>query len=751
MSKYKSGETGDFDDYFINDLNFLDDYIKPNSLWLWGANSYGQLGTSNYTHRSSPIQVTNSGIWNSADIRGDNTAAIKNDGTLWLWGANTYGQLGISTTLNKLIPTQNIIAGTDWNQVSVGWKFTCAIKTDGTLWTCGDNSLQQLGRKLDAKIPYMAFDLSQGIWNQTGIVTEVCYNDHLGAIDTSGKLWLWGANTYGQLGDGTRTIRSSTVQIGAGTDWKQVAFGRYHTAAIKTDGTLWTWGYNAYGQLGLSNLTNRSSPVQVGTGTDWKQVSCGEIHTAAVKTGGTLWTWGGASFGALGNSTTTPNRQSPVQTIVTGTTWSQVSCGSGFTIAVKTDGTLWLWGANSYGQLGRSDRIHRSTPIQTLLGGTNWAQVSCASTYFSAVRTDNKIYSCGNNNYGQLGDTTTTNKSVMTQEISGGTNWSKVICGGNCTGAITTTNQLYMWGDNSTFQCGSSDRIPTLRRSPITTAMSTSDWYHIYFSYTSTVGIKTDGTLWTWGNWPTDSDLIIQSDINANSLYFIQTNYNTPSWREIDSGCDFSLGIKTDGTLWGWGSNQNGQLGTSSIYITNSPVQTLAQGSNWKQVNCGYNFSTAIKTDGTLWTWGNNTLGQLGLSNLTNRSSPVQVGTGTDWKQVSTGYIFTVALKTDGTLWSWGGNSYGQLGNGTFTHRSSPVQIGISTDWKQIACGYDYVLAIKTDTTVFAWGANQFGQLGNSSIVNISTPINISGIIGNNWKKIATGVYTSLGIKYESE
>jgi alpha-tubulin suppressor-like RCC1 family protein len=382
-------------------------------------------------------------------------------------------------------------------------------------------------------------------------------------------LFLWGQNNVGQLGDNSRTNRSSPVQtVSSGTNWKLVAGGSDHTAAIKTDGTLWLWGRNGYGQLGDNTTANKSSPVQtVSGGTNWKLVEAAAYHTAAIKTDGTLWLWGRNVYGQLGDNTDA-NKSSPVQTVSSGTNWKQVAGGQEHIAAIKTDGTLWLWGNNGY------------API--LIGG-------------------------------QLGDNTDVNKSSPVQTISGGTNWKQVACGA----------------------------------------------YH-------TAAIKTDGTLWLWGN-----------------------NY-----------IDYEL-------IYGPGSgflNTGGQLGDNTTTAKSSPVQTVSGGTNWKQVAGGRFHTAAIKTDGTLWTWGANTSlllggsGQLGDNSATDKSSPVQtVSGGTNWKQVAGGADFTAAIKTDGTLWLWGNNIYGGLGDNTAVQKSSPVQtVSGGTNWKLVAGGSVHTAALKT-------------------------------------------------------
>jgi len=385
-----------------------------------------------------------------------------------------------------------------------------------------------------------------GVWNLKDQVQAIAAGRWTG-IPTF-ELYVWGFNTNGALGDDTVVSKSSPVQIGALTNWSQVAAGGRHTASIKTDGTLWTWGRNSNGQLGTGTVVYRSSPVQIGALTNWYEVSAGRYHTASIKTDGTMWTWGLNSNGQLGDGTVV-NRSSPVQ-IGALTTWYEVAAGSVHTASIKTDGTMWTWGRNGSGQLGDDTVVNRSSPVQ----------------------------------------------------IGALTNWSQVSAGG--------------------------------------------------------------------GN-------IIA----------------------------FTASVKTDGTLWAWGANGSGQLGDGTIINRSSPVQVGAL-TNWSQVSAGGYHTASIKTDGTLWAWGANTNGQLGGGNVFNRSSPVQIGALTNWSQVaaSRGNIsssnnHTASIKTDGTLWTWGRNSSGQLGDGTVVNRSSPVQIGALTTWYEVSAGAYHTLAIYQGST----------------------------------------------------
>jgi alpha-tubulin suppressor-like RCC1 family protein len=177
------------------------------------------------------------------------------------------------------------------------------------------------------------------------------------------------------------------------------------------------------------------------------------------------------------------------------------------------------------------------------------------------------------------------------------------------------------------------------------------------------------------------------------------------------------LAVKTDGTLWAWGYNNNGQLGLGDITNRSSPVQVGAL-SNWANVSAGQNdWSIAVKTDGTLWTWGNNVTGQLGDGTVVNKSSPIQIGALTAWLIPSAGYRHALVTKTNGTLWAWGENNYGQVGNNaTSAQVLSPIQIGALTNWSIASAAVSFSLAVKTDGTLWSWGQNSVGQLGQNTV-----------------------------------
>jgi len=365
---------------------------------------------------------------------------------------------------------------------------------------------------------------------------------------------------------------------------------------------LFVAGYNAIGQIGNNTQNiNVSSPLQIG-GDDWGKLSSSgsSAQTMMVtKKNGTLWVWGRNDKGELGQNQGGPgnNRSSPTQ-VGTDTTWGSVDDEDGkmlsgyyVQMAIKTDGTLWGWGQNDDNQyggafLGLNDTINRSSPTQCGTD-TNWKSIKTIHYSINATKTDGTLWGWGMNEHGSL-------------------------------------------GQNNAYPVG---------------------------SLSSPTQIGT-GTTW---------DRVISEN----------------------------LAIKTDGSLWSWGANWSGRLGLNDTNSRSSPTQIPG---TWTSATVGSgNDGRAVKSDGTLWVWGTNQQGVLGLNNANPAgrvSSPTQVP-GTNWKQIVSGSSRTQAMKTDGSLWSWG-YGYGgasMLYPGTAAgSRSSPVQIGTDTDWVEMGEGETYIM-----------------------------------------------------------
>jgi alpha-tubulin suppressor-like RCC1 family protein len=343
-------------------------------MWEWGDNAFGQLGQNNVTHRSSPVQVGSITGWKTVSSN-FHCLAVKYDGTLWSWGRNTWGELGDNSVIHRSSPVQ-IGALTNWSQITaVQSGSSIAIKTDGSLWGWGQGSYGQIGNG-----SVQTFSSPVQVGSLTNWLLLASGQDHIIAIKSDYSLWAWGHGRDGGLGDGTIVNKSTPVQIGTLYNWSKISAGGYSSAAIKTDGTLWAWGQNNNGHVGNGTVIPRSSPVQIGSLTNWRTISIGGAGTSAIKTDGTLWSWGPNLTGQLGDGTII-HRSSPVQ-VGSLTNWklSSVTGHNGASLqrgtfsAIKTNGTLWVWGQNGvYGLLGNNDASPNtdvSSPVQ--VGSLNY-------------------------------------------------------------------------------------------------------------------------------------------------------------------------------------------------------------------------------------------------------------------------------------------------------------------------------------------------------------------------------------------
>lgn len=251
-------------------------------------------------------------------------------------------------------------------------------------------------------------------------------------------------------------------------------------------------------------------------------------------------------------------------------------------------------------------------------------------------------------------------------------------------------------------------------------------------------------SLWSWGR-GTYSFLGLG---NTNSPTSPTQIGALTDWSTVEGGYGRHVAaIKTDGTLWVWGINIYGQLGLGNTTSVNSPVQ-LGSLTTWNSIYVGNEFTIGTLTNGTLWAWGRNNFGQLGQGNVTDYSSPVQVGTLTNWSTIGGCSTNWIANKTDGTLWGCGNNTWGTLGLGDITHRSSPVQIGSLTNWSYVSKGRNNGLvnyAIKTDGTLWTMGYNGTGELGQNNATPSSSPIQIGSL--TTWSSIISGVYHRLALR----
>jgi alpha-tubulin suppressor-like RCC1 family protein len=399
-----------------------------------------------------------------------------------------------------------------------------------TFFSCGDS-------------PANEFDIGYNFVKKTTLIEN--YPWLINSQTGGSVLWVWGSGGTGRLGTGAAISHSSPVQtLSFGTNWRCVSAGSYHGMATKTDGTLWTWGDNSDGRLGDNTTINKSSPIQtISGGTNWKQLSASCCHSAAVKSDGSLWLWGANAGGRLGNDNVV-NRSSPVQTVGSATTWKFAAVCGRMSTALKNDGTLWTWGCNVCGSLGIdlafATTPGRSSPVQTVAGGTNWSKLSSSGYHVGAIKTDGSLWLWGANSGGQLGDGTTILKSSPVQTTSIGTTWKTVSAQRCVTLAITSPGCLAGWGDNFGALNGYGAVSPVLGPRG---ALFDNRFTYIVGGRCNIHGITTDGKLFSWGynNFGQFGNNKQNVSAYGSPVQIISGGSN---WRTVSAGLNFVMAIQ---------------------------------------------------------------------------------------------------------------------------------------------------------------------------------------------------------------
>jgi len=364
--------------------------------------------------------------------------------------------------------------------------------------------------------------------------------------------------------------------------------------------------------------------------------------------------------------------------------WAHIAAGSFYTCGIRAGGTLWCWGYDGFGELGIGRRAFntiqdRPRQVTTPAPG-GWASIAADGNHNCAIRLNSTLWCWGANEVGQLGignQTSQNRPRQVTTPAPGG--WVSVSAGGDDTCARRTGGTLWCWGNNFEGQLGIGSHTNQDRPQPVTT--------------------------------PAPGD-----------------------WASITAGEFQTCGIRPGGTLWCWGQNDHGQLGIGSDTDQDQPVQvTTPAPGGWAAVTSGESHTCATRTGGTLWCWGENDWGQLGIGGDTDQNQPAQVTTPAPdgWASVSAGggSVHTCATRTGGTLWCWGFNAWGQLGIGSEANQDRPVQVTTPEPggWAAVSAGGGHTCAIRTGRSLWCWGYNGLGELGIGNITDQDRPQLVSG------------------------
>lgn len=685
-------------------------------MWTWGnpASATSVLGRTTTgpedTFAPGPVDrfLINPAIWIGAGS--NHMLAVQSDGSVWSWG---NGYMGNGTTSGSAVPVQ--VSGLSGaTAVSGGGSWSLALKSDGTVWAWGENG----GRLGDGTTTARPSPVP--VTGLTGITGISAGRFHGLARRSDGTVWAWGINSSGQVGDGTTATRTVPIQIAGLSDVIAVAAGDFHSLALKSDGTLRAWGSNIYFQLGVgSDRTSRLSPVQVNL-TNVAQIVAGEAHSMAVKHDGTLWAWGVSPSGQLGTGDTL-SQTTPAAVVLGDYVPQEIAAGTRHSMAVGTDGTIMSWGSDSYGQLGAGAGRLRTTPEQ-VVGLSGVTAIDGGTQHVAAVTSDGALWTWGASRNGSLGQGTAAFDRAVPAVVSGLLGVRGVSAGLDYTLALKGDGTVWSFGLNNRGNLGDGTAVP--RGTPVQ-ADGLSGVEEVSAGAAHSLARKSDGSVWSWGD-----NTAGQLGGGGGTGSMVAAPMQIPGLGgvlSVAAGTDHSLAAKGDGSVWSWGSNDAGQLGTGgAAFGSPSPVQVAGLSGIVKVCSSG-DASFALESDGSLWAWGDNSYGQLGDGTTTSRDTPVEV--------LLSGVVAlkslanrTFAVTEDGSTWAWGYNANGELGDGTATHRPTPVQVQNASGCV-ITAGTEYVsFALKEDGALLAWGVTSVGEAGDGSLGYRTTPSPVLGV-----------------------
>lgn len=673
--------------------------------------------------------------------------------------------------------------------ISAGSYHSIAVNSNGDLYSWGWNGQGQLGNgtNTDSNVPLPVRTAGTPMAGKKIVHVSTGGNFYKGsslALSSEGKVYSWGANDQGQLGNGTATNSNLPVEVKtegtpmAGKKIIQTAIGVTHSMALDSEGKVYSWGENVNGLLGTGDAIPTLSPVLVrigGTSMEGKkivQISAGGAHSMALDSEGNIYAWGWGGEGQLGNG---ENNNSNVPILVKkegtgleGKTIKKVMAGGMFSMVLTSDGSLYSWGKNNYGQIGDGTTNNYNLAVAVKTEGTPMAgktvvDFSISNEHTVALTSDGQIYAWGRNESGQLGDGTNTASTLPVAVRTVGTPFAgkkavQVVAGGwegAHSLALGTDGTVYSWGRNLNGQLGdqttNDTTIVTFAKinfnsspTPPLKAMAISEESSAEVRWSTPIF---NGTF-------TISDYVIQYRETGTEAWSEVTTSGSNTSKQItgltnEKVYQFRVAAKTNVGVGDYSSIVLAMPHKKPTITSVTPVIGPTEGNQevtingtdfalktnkLNQVSACANCSIALSMDGKVFSWGWNQNGDLGNGNSSDVNIPVAVKTeGTPMKgktisQISSGGIHNLALSMDGKVYAWGNNFYGQLGNGTNANSTVPVKVstigGLPTNKAlKVEVGFNHSIVVTTNGEVYAWGKNIDGQLGNGTNVESSTPV----------------------------
>jgi alpha-tubulin suppressor-like RCC1 family protein len=692
-----------------------------------GASDWRPLGEMGSKMPRSRIAVS---------LDGRHSCAVLGDGTVRCWGANDAGQLGNGVVSAGATSTPVSVTGVTMAiAVAAGRDHSCALLVTGRVQCWGANDRGQLGNGTTTASPSPVT-----VANLIDAVSLSGGTRHTCVRTATGRAKCWGANGVGQLGDSTRVDRPTPVDADPLLDARMVSAGADHTCAVRANGAVMCWGGNNSGQLGLGDSAGRTRPHDVSGVSDVKHISAGRSVTCATVASGEVFCWGANGLGQFGNGTTTAS----LTPTPAGTSFSRKfsvgvggehTCALTVTLALPSNPAnagplLECWGQNAAGQLGLGTTGVPATAPQRVPSFGALMEFAAGSTHSCVLMDDERVRCWGRNDAGQLGTGSTADSSlpVLSLGLAGSVTARGLAAGLNHSCAWRADGNGACWGRNASGQLG--DGTFTRRLVPVAVpsdgrrlmSMAGGDHHTCFGAMT--------GRISCWGR---NVERQVSPIDGAAEFVTVPTSFSSRSISNLVAGLKHTLvgrsrpffeGAGTDG----WGTNDMEQLG--NVVDTTLGVVSAGPLDPPVAVAAGAEHSCALLANGTVWCWGANRFGQLGIGSLSAGpfGAPQQVLGVVDAVSIATGPFHTCAVRVNGTVQCWGRNDFRQVGDGTAIDRV------FATDVPNIAPGGAAALALgRTHSCILTpsggvrcWGRNDRGQLGDTTFTDRPAPVSVT-------------------------
>lgn len=642
-------------------------------VWAWGADESGAVGTGTVDGTSvglpTPAQVTGLPRIVAISAGWQTGYALDDSGNVWAWGAGDFGELGMGKTVFQKSRPAKIPGLSNVTQISSGWLTAYARESDGSVWAWGDSDDGTIGDgggdgrfvSSPEKIP--------GLSGITQISAGSNYDAY--ALDSAGRVWAWGQNYNGQIGDGTTATARAPVQVKDLPAVVSISAGMAAAHAFTSDGTIYGWGY--YGDIGTGQSTDARTPVIV-SGYPGITAIEGESAVFGIESDGTVLQWG-APFAPAG---TVSYPQNPH--VVTGLSGVVTAASGGAGYAVRGDGTVWSWGANDSAELGRGFSCGSRVPVQ-VAGLTTVTSLAAGGTNAVAARTDGSVWTWGYPEGAGAGDSGSPRRQPGLASVTA------VAAGGSAGYALRSDGTVWAWGQNANGQLGDGTTAAADASQQVKGLASI---VSISAGAETGYALRSDGTVWAWGygyNGQLGNGVRYTSGCHCSPTPVRVSGITTAV--AVAGGGLAGYALLNDGTIRAWGNNSDGVLGTGNTKSSATPVKVSGIHTA-TAISAGMGAGYAILADGTGRSWGENFADELGngvdgqgpgdddcwcydtpvkiagLAKATSVTGDISFITDPGPSASLNGGVTAYAVSSDGRGWSWGCDQAGELGSDSY-------------------------------------------------------------------------------------